>query len=123
MPRPYPCDPSGNIMFEAFQVEPADVQKNLHISPAVSSRGPDGLTPQYLLEKIACASDEKLLNTLTKFMNVRQPVRRHLGTRILRKSGHIVYLVRQVVADQLAITRSMAIWRALRGTDVLPSPH
>ena len=68
--RKTPCDPTGNTRFVSFQVEAEDVHKSLKTFPAGSSGGPDGLTPQHLLDMIAGAPDEKLLEAVTDFTNV-----------------------------------------------------
>ena len=53
-----------------MQVEADDVLKILKTFPASSSGGPDGLTPQHLLDLVASAPDEKLLPANTKFTNL-----------------------------------------------------
>ena len=53
-----------------MQVEADDVLKILKTFLAGSSGGPDGITPQHLLDLVAGAPDEKLLAAITKFTNL-----------------------------------------------------
>ena len=62
--RRVPVDPTGNSRFSPLQVNPGDVKRAMRTFPLGSSGGPDGLTPQHIIDLLAGDSDGRLLNTL-----------------------------------------------------------
>ena len=87
-------DPTGNTRFYAFQVEAKDVLKTLITFPAGSSRGPDGLTPQHLLDMITGARDENPLEALTAFANVL------LSGKLCTTIGEIIFGGRMITLQK-----------------------
>ena len=67
--RRAPIDPTGNLRYTPLQISPDDVRKSLLTSSLGSSGGPDGLTPQHLIDLLAGDSDSGLLNALTDLIN------------------------------------------------------
>ena len=90
--RRIPCDPTGNTRFYAFRVDAEDVLKTLKTFPAGWSGGPDGMTPQHLLDMIAGASEEKLLEALTAFTNVLLSGKLYTTIREIIFGGRLIAL-------------------------------
>ena len=70
-----PCDPRGNSRFQPVQVSNTDVHKALRSFPAGSSGGPDGLTPQYILDLLTGATDNSLVRWRLRFSSDADIVR------------------------------------------------
>ena len=68
--RRTPIDPTGNLRYTPLQISPDDIRKSLPTFPIGSSGGPNGLTPQHLIDLLAGDSDNRLLNALTDLINL-----------------------------------------------------
>lgn len=68
--RRTPCDPRGNSRFQPVQVSNADVLRALRSFPAGSSGGPDGLTPQHILDLLIGATDHSFESVLVDWVNL-----------------------------------------------------
>ena len=79
--RRQPSEFRGNLRFQALQISPEDMIKNLKTFPAGSSGRPDGITPQQLLDLLTGPPDGTLKTVVTKFTNITlsgnllQPIR------------------------------------------------
>ena len=87
--RRQPSEPRGNLRFQALQISPEEIMKNLRTFPAGSSGGPDGITPQHLLDLLTGSPNGKLKTDLTDFIHVLlsgnlQPIRKCVfGSRLI----------------------------------------
>ena len=67
--RPF-IDPRANDHFSPVQVSSEDVLKSLRSFPHGSSGGPDGLTPQHIIDLLTGATDFCLLSALVDWVNL-----------------------------------------------------
>jgi len=65
-----PCAADGVSRFQPLQVSSDDVRRALRSFPAGSSGGPDGLTPQHLLDLLIGATDDSLEQAIVDWVNV-----------------------------------------------------
>ena len=65
-----PIDPSGDTRYTPLEINSADIKRALRTFPSGCSGGPDGLTPQHLVDQLAGDDDGELLNALTDLTNL-----------------------------------------------------
>ena len=68
--RRTPCTPRDNDYFMPVQVSIDDVHRALRLFPHGSSGGPDGLTPQHVLDLVTEATDSSLELALVDWVNL-----------------------------------------------------
>ena len=64
------CSYTGNLRFQPLQVSSDDIMKSLRTFTAGSAGGLDGLTASHLSDLLNSATDDKLKDSLTDFVNL-----------------------------------------------------
>ena len=64
------CDPKGHPLFAPLQISQDEVTKVLRTFPQGSSGGPDGITPQHIIDLLTGATDDSLIQSITDLSNL-----------------------------------------------------
>ena len=83
---------TNNSRFQALQIPPEDMIKCLRSFPRESSGGPNGITPQHLQDMFSGATDEKLKNAITDFVNILLEGNLPLAARQIIFGGRLIAL-------------------------------
>ena len=89
----------GNIRFQPLQVFPDDVMQCLRTFPAGLSDGrggPDGFTAQHFTDILNGAADDKLMTSLTDFVNLLIVGELPIEVRQILYGGRLIALKKMI---------------------------